>query len=129
MGDAVGDQYNDTCRNNVYVPGSSIPYTTESNPVVKEFRAGYAKYQPGQPVPPVGARGVVRRATCCADALLQMGPAPTRKGFEDYLHGLKDYTGGDVMVRLRVLARSTTTRPRGRSASPLPAGWTARAVG
>ena len=50
MGDKVGTAYNDTCRNSVYVPGSTIPYTQTSNPEVKAFRDAFARYQPGKPV-------------------------------------------------------------------------------
>ena len=32
MGDKVGTAYNDTCRNSVYIPGATLPYTQTSNP-------------------------------------------------------------------------------------------------
>ena len=63
MGDKVGTAYNDTCRNSVFVPGSTIPYTQTSVPEVKAFRDAFARYQPGKPRPPVGARGVGCRAS------------------------------------------------------------------
>ncbi len=97
MGDTVGERYNDTCRNNVYVPGSSIPYSQTSNKVVAEFRAGYARYQPGQPIHQWALEAWFQ-GNLLADALRQMGAAPTRKGFEDFLRSLKDYTGGGIMV-------------------------------
>jgi len=97
MGDTVGERYNDTCRNSVYIGGNSIPYTTTSNPVVKEFRDAYARYQPGQPVHQ-WALEAWAAGNLLRDALQPMGPAPTRKGFEDFLRAMKKYTGGGVFL-------------------------------
>jgi branched-chain amino acid transport system substrate-binding protein len=99
FGDAVGERYNDTCRNNVYIPGSSIPYTQESNPVVKEFRAGYQKYQPGNDFHQWALEAWFQGNTL-RDYLLQAGGSPTRKGWEDFLRGLRKYSGGGIMTGL-----------------------------
>jgi branched-chain amino acid transport system substrate-binding protein len=111
FGDAVGERYNDTCRNNVYIPGSSIPYTTESNPVVREFRAGYQKYQPGQDFHQ-WALEAWWQGNLLADYLRQATAAPTRNGFEDFLRGLNAYSGGGVMARFGYKPVDYTTPTR-----------------
>jgi len=103
MGDAVGTSYNDTCRNSVFITGDSIPYSTTSVPAVAEFRDAYARYQPGQPVHQ-WALEAWAQATLVAEAVAAMGPAPTRAGLEDYLRGLRKYTGNGIMVGLEYVA-------------------------
>ncbi len=97
MGEAVGNNYNDTCRNVVYVPGQTINYQQTAVPEVAKFRQAYKRYQPGIPLHQwaleswMMARMVeeyVNRA------------APTRKGLVDYLNGLTDYTGNGLDVGL-----------------------------
>lgn len=105
FGDKVGTVYNDTCRNSVFIPGSTIPYTETSNPVVKLFRDAYAKYQPGKEVHQWAFESWLQ-GQLVAQALQAMGPAPTRAGLEGFLRGLDgadlggthlglDYTPGD----------------------------------
>ena len=85
MGDSVGNDYNDTCRNCVYIPGDSIPYTRHQRPGRRRV--------PRRPSPSTSpARSSTSgrsrrgpRATMVADGVRRMGPAPTRKGLEDFL--------------------------------------------
>ena len=99
MGDKVGTAYNDTCRNSVYVPGSTIPYSQTTVPEVKAFRDAFARYQPGKPVHQWALEGWLQ-GQLVAEALNKMGAAPTRKGLEGYLNGLKGWTGNGVHVGL-----------------------------
>ena len=110
MGDSVGNDYNDTCRNSVYIPGDSIPYTTTSVPGVAEFRAGLRQ---------VPARAGVHQwaleawglGNMVADGVEGMGPAPTRKGLEDFLDGLRKYTANGLLTGLDYQSRPTTSKP------------------
>jgi branched-chain amino acid transport system substrate-binding protein len=99
FGDKVGKTYNDTCRNSVFIPGESIPYTSTQVPAVAEFRQAFAKYQPGKEVHQ-WALEAWAQAQMVAEGVRGMGPAPTRKGLEDFLRSLNDYNGGGVMVGL-----------------------------
>jgi branched-chain amino acid transport system substrate-binding protein len=95
FGDSVGNDYNDTCRNSVFIPGDSIPYTSTNVPAVKEFRDAFAKYQPGQELHE-WALEAWAQATMFSDGVKAMGPAPTRKGLEDFLRGLDSYTANGI---------------------------------
>ncbi|MDP1794946.1 MAG: ABC transporter substrate-binding protein, partial [Acidimicrobiales bacterium] len=97
MGEAVGNNYNDTCRNVVFIPGQTINYQQTAVPEVAKFRQAYKRYQPGIPLHQWAleswmmarmVEGYVNRA------------APTRKGLVDYLNGLTDYTGNGLDVGL-----------------------------
>jgi len=99
FGDSVGNDYNDTCRNSVFIVGDSIPYTSTNVPAVAEFRGAYAKYQPGQEVHQ-WALEAWAQGTLVAEGIAKMGPAPTRKGLEDYLRGLRKYTAGGILTGL-----------------------------
>ncbi len=92
FGQKVGTTYNDTCRNSVYIPGQSVPYTSGSQ-AVAAFRSAYAKYQPGKELHQ-WALEAWTQAQMVADGIAKMGPAPTRKGLESYLRGLDGYSGG-----------------------------------
>ncbi len=96
MGEALGQQYNDTCRNIVYVSTESLPYTS-NQPEIATFRDAYARYQPGLPLHQwameAWAMGNITR-----DAIESMGPAPTRAGFLKYLDTMPPNTAGGIMV-------------------------------
>lgn len=97
MGDSVGNNYNDTCRNSVYVPSSTKNYMATSVPEVAKFREAYKRYQPGLPVHQWALESWV---------LAQMmreyidTPSPTRKGLVKHLNGLVQYTGNGLHVGL-----------------------------
>ena len=99
FGQKVGTTYNDTCRNSVFIPGESIPYTATNVPTVAEFRAAFAKYQPGKELHQ-WALEAWGQGQLVAEAIKAMGPAPTRKGLEDHFRGLDGYTGGGLFVGL-----------------------------
>jgi hypothetical protein len=99
FGEKVGSTYNDTCRNSVFIPGESIPYTATNVPAVAEFRSAFAKYQPGKPLHQ-WALETWSQAQMVAEGIRGMGPAPTRKGLEDFLRSLDKYTAGGVFVGL-----------------------------
>lgn len=99
MGDTVGKDYNATCKSVVHVTGDSMPYTATNVPAIAEFRAAYAKYQQGKPLHQWALEAWVM-GTLMGDAVKAMGPAPTRKGLEDYLRGLNKYTAGGVHTGL-----------------------------
>jgi len=99
MGDAVGSNYNDTCRNSVYIPGQSSPYTATGNPEIKAFRDAYAKYQPGLPVHQ-WALEAWALGNMVKEGIEKGGPAPTRKILEDYLRSLNKYSGKGIFVGL-----------------------------
>ncbi|MEO7427900.1 MAG: hypothetical protein ABIY48_00825, partial [Acidimicrobiales bacterium] len=94
-----GNDYNATCRNSVFVPGESTPYSATTVPAVAEFRSGFAKYQPGQPLHQ-WALEAWSQATLVGDAVRAMGATPTRNGLEAYFRGLRKYNAGGMLVGL-----------------------------
>jgi branched-chain amino acid transport system substrate-binding protein len=96
MGDSLGQNYNDTCREIVYVSVESLPYTSAQDEV-KEFRSAYARYQPGLPLHQWALEGWFM-GNVTAEALSAMGPAPTRAGFIDFLNTMPASTGSGIGV-------------------------------
>ena len=96
MGDGVESNYDKTCRNVIFVPTESQPYTSGVDEVA-EFSQAYARYQPGLPrhqwALEAWAMGNITR-----DALESMGPAPTRKGFIEFLDTMDPNTADGIMV-------------------------------
>jgi ABC-type branched-subunit amino acid transport system substrate-binding protein len=99
MGDKVGTAYNDTCRNTVFVPTSTLPYSQTNVGEVKAFRDAFARYQPGKPVHQWAYEAWLQ-GQLVAEALNKLGPAPTRKGLEGYLNGLTDWKGNGTHTGL-----------------------------
>jgi len=99
MGDSVGNDYNDTCRNSVFIVGESLPYTATAVPAIAEFRNAFAKYQPGQEVHQ-WALEAWAQATMVGEGIRGMGATPTRKGLEDYFRGLRKYSANGIMAGL-----------------------------
>jgi hypothetical protein len=97
FGEKVGTSYNDTCRNSVYIPGSSIPFTATNVPAVAEFRSAYAKYQPGKEVHQ-WALEAWAQGQLVAEGVGKMGPAPTRKGLEDFFRSIDKHPVGGIMA-------------------------------
>jgi branched-chain amino acid transport system substrate-binding protein len=95
MGDNVGTDYNDTCRNSVYIVGDTLPYSMKSNPEVAAFRAGFAKYQAGYPLHQWALESW-SVADLIAQYIKQMGASPTRVGLEKLLTNTHAYTAGGV---------------------------------
>ena len=101
MGDAVGTDYNDTCRNIIHVSGESQPYTSNVAEVA-EFRKAYAQYQPGLPLHQ-WALEAWAIGNIAQEAITSMGPAPTREGFAKFLATMKGGTGNGIMVGTRYI--------------------------
>jgi hypothetical protein len=99
FGEAVGTDYNDTCRNSVFIAGTSIPYTS-SLPAVAEFRQAFARYQPGLPLHQ-WALEAWTQAVMLADGVLSMGAAPTRAGLENYLRAMRGFTADGILTVLQ----------------------------
>ncbi len=97
MGDSVGNNYNDTCRNVVFIPSSTRNYQQTSVPEIAKFREAYTRYQPGLPVHQWALEswmlGQMTRKYIDA-------PSPTRKGLVAYLNGLTEYHGDGLHVGL-----------------------------
>ncbi len=93
FGQKVGTTYNDTCRNSVFIPGSTIPYTETGVAAVKQFRDAYARYQPGKEVHQWAFESWLQ-GQLVAEGIAKMGPAPTRKGLEEFLGGLEGHDLG-----------------------------------
>jgi branched-chain amino acid transport system substrate-binding protein len=95
MGQSVGSDLPRDCRNVVYVTHDSANAWDTANPVVRAFRADFARYKPRDPLHQWALEGwAIGRLF--GEALAAMGPAPTRAGLEAWLRGLDDYTGGGL---------------------------------
>jgi ABC-type branched-subunit amino acid transport system substrate-binding protein len=99
MGDSVGNDYNATCRDSVYIPGQSIPYSSTGIPEVAKFRAAFAKYQPGQEIHQ-WALETWGLANMVAEGIKLGGASPTRKGLESFLTSLRKYRANGLFVGL-----------------------------
>jgi len=99
MGDSVGNDYNATCRDSVYIPGQSIPYSETGVAEVAKFRAAYAKYQPGLELHQwaLESWGL---GNMVAEGIKLGGASPTRKGLESFLTSLRQYKANGLYVGL-----------------------------
>ena len=80
-----------------YVAGDSQVYTDNSVPFVKAYNDAMNRYQRGKVHHQWGLEAWVM-ATMLEQALVQMGPAPTRKGFEEFLLSKKQWDVNGVMT-------------------------------
>jgi branched-chain amino acid transport system substrate-binding protein len=87
----VGTDFSSPCRSFVYAPGNSDPYSDTGNPVVGQFRADFAKYQPGRFLHQWAAEGYAMGLEF-QHAAESMGANLTRKGYMAWLNGLSRYT-------------------------------------
>ncbi len=99
MGDRVGKDYNDTCRNSVFIINQSLPYTKTSVPEIARMRQAYARYQPGLDMHQWALESWTL-ANMVAEGILSMGGSPTRVGLEKWLNALVQYKGNGVLVGL-----------------------------
>jgi branched-chain amino acid transport system substrate-binding protein len=97
LGDRVGTDYNDTCRNIVFVGGQTINYQSTSVPEIAKFRDAYARYQPNLPLHQWALEGWMMGNLFKSYANTA---APTRKGFVSYLNGLHSWEGDGIDVGL-----------------------------
>ncbi len=97
MGDTVGNNYNDTCRNSVFIPGQTLNYQATSVPEIAKFRQAYKRYQPGLPVHQWALEAWMMGNLFKSYANTS---SPTRKGFVSYLNGLVQWKGDGIDVGL-----------------------------
>ena len=98
-GERVGQDYNDTCRNSVYIVNSSRVYTATDVPEIAKFRSAYARYQPNLPLHQWAMESWAL-ADMFADGVTSMGGTPTRVGLEKWLNGLNLYKANGMLLGL-----------------------------
>ena len=106
FGDRSATTYNDTCRNCVYIPGDSIPYTDHQRPGGRRVPGRLRQYQPGKELHQWALEAWVQ-GQMVAEGVAKMGPAPTRKGLEDYLKRPRQLHRQRRVHRSRLRARPT----------------------
>lgn len=84
FGESVRTTLNDTCREITYILGFSRPYNTTSVPFIATFDTAMRRYQPGQELHQWSLEAWVQ-GEALRQALVALGPAPTRTAFEDFL--------------------------------------------
>lgn len=84
FGEALEDTLNDACRPVTYIFGFSRPYSTTSVPFIATFTTAMHRYQPGRPLHQWALEAWVQ-GEVLRQALVAMGPAPTRQGLEGFL--------------------------------------------
>ena len=77
MGQSLGEEFNEACRNVSFITGSSVAYTQTDVPVIAEFREAFDRYQRGQELHQWALEGFLLGEIV---AELVAGPAPTREG-------------------------------------------------
>jgi len=82
MGQSLGQDFNEECRNVIYISGSSVAYSQTQVPVVKEFRDAFDRYQPGQELHQWAFEAYLL-GKVFAEGMAELGPAPTRKALID----------------------------------------------
>ena len=96
MGASLGSTYDKACRNIIFIVNESPPYTANV-PEIVEFRKAYARYQPGLPLHQ-WAMEAWAIGNITQSYLTAAGPAPTRKGFIQYLNTMPANTANGIMV-------------------------------
>ncbi len=84
FGESVRTSLNDACRPITYVFGFSRPYNTTSVPFIATFNAAMRRYQPGKQLHQWSLEAWVQ-GEAVRQALVALGPAPTRVGVEEFL--------------------------------------------
>jgi branched-chain amino acid transport system substrate-binding protein len=97
LGDAAGDELNDACRPVAFVPTDSRTYTNTNVPFIKAYNDAMDRYQRGKPHHQWGLEAW-EMGEMLRQALVAMGPAPTRKGFEDFLRSKHDWDVNGIMT-------------------------------
>lgn len=97
VGVSYGKQFNDACRPVTYAFGDSRIFTDTSHPLVAAFQQGMARYQRGSELHQWAFEAWIM-GEILRDALVKMGPTPTRAGFEEYLRSLRRDDRGGAMT-------------------------------
>lgn len=101
MGQSVGQDFNEQCRNVIYISGSSVAYSQTQVPVVKEFRDAYDRYQPGQELHQWAFEAYVL-GKVFAQGMEALGPAPTRRALIDRFNARAD----DVVIEGALISQA-----------------------
>ena len=80
----LGSTFSAPCRDSVYIGGSSTSFANSSNPLVQQFRADYARYQPGKVMHQWALEGWALGYEF-DQAVSSMGANVTRGGLESWL--------------------------------------------
>jgi branched-chain amino acid transport system substrate-binding protein len=97
LGDAAREQLNDACRPVAFVPTDSRTYTNTNVPFIKAYNDAMDRYQRGKPHHQWGLEAW-EMGEMLRQALVAMGPAPTRKGFEDFLRSKHNWDVNGIMT-------------------------------
>jgi branched-chain amino acid transport system substrate-binding protein len=89
MGQSLGQDFNETCRNVTYITLSSAPYSQTGIPAIAAFRAAFSRYQPGTELHQWALEAYLL-GRMFGDAMEEMGPTPTRKAIIDKFNGWSD---------------------------------------
>ena len=84
FGEAVRTTLNDTCRPITYILGFSRPYNTTSVPFIAAFNTAMRRYEPGKELHQWALEAWVQ-GEVVRQALVALGPSPTRETFEAFL--------------------------------------------
>ena len=109
-GDEIGTDFAPICRPSIYISGNTMTYSNRSNPAVDEFRTAFDTYQPGTPLHQWSLEGWMAGKSF-AEAILSMGPTPTRQGLEDWLRGLNDYTANGLSIPIDFIVKDFPNQP------------------
>lgn len=121
-GDEIGTDFSEICRPSIFISGSTMSYSNRSNPAVDEFRTAFDTYQPGAPLHQWSLEGWMAGKSL-TEALLSMGPAPTRKGLEDWLRGLNKYTNGGLSIPMDFQVKDYPNQPNATADCTSIAQW------
>jgi branched-chain amino acid transport system substrate-binding protein len=88
---AVGTDFSSPCRNSVYAPGATDPFSNQSDPLVAQFLSDFAKYSPGRTMHEWALEGWAMGYEF-TKAAQSMGANLTRAGFIKWLNDLNAYT-------------------------------------
>lgn len=97
VGANYGKQFNDACRPVTYANGDSRIFTDTSHPLVAAFQRGMARYQRGSELHQWAFEAWIM-GEILREALVAMGPTPTRAGFEKHLQSLRRDDRGGAMT-------------------------------
>jgi branched-chain amino acid transport system substrate-binding protein len=98
LGETLGTDYPEACRNAVYVTGLSVVYTDTSVPTVARFREAYDRYQPGEELHQWALEGFLL-GELVKEQVAAQGAAPTRAALIDGLNARsEDVVFQDVLL-------------------------------
>jgi hypothetical protein len=121
-GDEIGTDFSEVCRDSIYISGNTMSYSGRTNPAVDEFRTAFDTYEPGAPLHQWSLEGWMAGKSF-VEALDTMGAAPTRKGLEDWLRGLKKYTANGLSIPIDYVVKDYPNEPTANADCTSIAQW------